>query len=148
MKRRQLSKAQLLPLPADYQRRMQLRHHLALASLRAGQASPEQLALLLSTIQIAYLLRAPSQAGTAREADQALFSRAERTLEQCYARLSEGAPVLLHEHERGDLERIVTDYDARLVALPAHRYADAQAELHHHVFTGRSPIPAQRSQAA
>ncbi|WP_186091996.1 hypothetical protein [Burkholderia gladioli] len=147
MKRRQLSKAQLLPLPADYQRRMQLRHHLALASLRAGQASPEQLALLLSTIQIAYLLRAPA-AGTAREADEALFQRAEQALERCYARLSEGAPVLLHEHERGDLERIVTDYDARLVALPAHRYADAQAELHHHVFTGRSPIPAQRSQAA
>lgn len=147
MKRRQLSKAQLLPLPADYQRRMQLRHHLALASLRAGQASPEQLALLLSTIQLAYLLRAPA-GGTAREADEALFQRAEQTLERCYARLSEGVPVLLLEHERGDLERIVTGYDARLAALPAHRYADAQAELHHHVFTGRSPIPAQRSQAA
>lgn len=150
MKRRQLNKAQLLPLAADYQRRVQLRHHLALAALRDARATPEQMALLLSTVQIAFLLRAPAARDLLHDAphDDAaggdgldLYRRAEQALERCYARLGGGTPIALRDDERSDLERLVTAYDARLAGLPSHRYADAQAELHHYVFTGRSPIP-------
>ncbi|MCM2551675.1 hypothetical protein [Burkholderia glumae] len=144
MKRRQLNKAQLLPLAPDYQRRVQLRHHLALAALREARATPEQLALLLSTVQIAYLLRAPAVRDQLQEGAHDgldLYRRAEQALERCYARLGGGAPIALRDDERSDLERLVTAYDARLAGLPSHRYVDAQAELHHYVFTGRSPIP-------
>ncbi|WP_304993610.1 hypothetical protein [Burkholderia plantarii] len=151
MKRRQLNKAQLLPLAPDYQRRVQLRHHLALAALRDARATPEQMALLLSTVQIAYLLRAPAARdllhddgpgeGAASGDGLDLYRRAEQALERCYARLGGGAPIALRDDERSDLERLVTAYDARLAGLPSHRYADAQVELHHYVFTGRSPIP-------
>ncbi|MEX3526353.1 MAG: hypothetical protein VB143_02435 [Burkholderia sp.] len=93
-------------------------------------------------MQLAYLLRAPDQDDPDR------FRRAELTLEQCHARLNAGAPILLPEPERGDLELVLTDYDTRLAALPSHRYVDARAELHHQVFAGRSPIPARRPLAA
>ncbi|MBN3726323.1 hypothetical protein G3N92_19250 [Burkholderia sp. Ac-20379] len=161
-----MNRSQLLPLPADYLRRVRLRHHIALASLRGAQAAPEQLALLLSTVQIAYLLRSPAaaalaalQAAEAAEAvamgegggacdprdigdEAAPYRRAERAIEQCYVRLSDGAADLLHDDERRELERLMTAFDARLATLPTQRYLDAQAELHHYVFTGRSPIPA------
>lgn len=154
IKRRPLSRSQLLPLPAEYLRRVRLRHHIALASLRGAQAAPEQLALLLSTVQIAYLLRSPAAAraaavqaaeagGTSGIDDEAApYRRAERAIEQCYLRLSDGAADLLRDDERSELERLMTAFDARLATLPSQRYLDAQAELHHYVFTGRSPIPA------
>ncbi|GAB7537619.1 hypothetical protein [Burkholderia sp. 3C] len=160
MKRRPLNRSQLLPLPAEALRRVRLRHHLALASLRGAQAAPEQLALLLSTVQIAYLLRSPAAGraarAAARQADEAgdgwdaceiddeaaPYRRAERALEQCYLRLRGGAAELLRDDERRELERLMTAFDARLATLPSQRYLDAQAELHHYVFTGRSPIPA------
>ncbi|MEK6421305.1 MAG: hypothetical protein V4801_17055 [Burkholderia gladioli] len=165
-KRRPLSRSQLLPLPAEYLRRVRLRHHIALASLRGTQVAPEQLALLLSTVQIAYLLRSPAAAALAAlqaaeaaaeaiamgegggcdpgeiDDEAAPYRRAERTIEQCYARLNDGVADLLSDDERRELERLMTAFDARLATLPTQRYLDAQAELHHYVFAGRSPIPA------
>lgn len=156
IKRRSMSRSQLLPLPAEYLRRVRLRHHLALASLRGAQAAPEQLALLLGTVQIAYLLRSPAAARAALLAaetgdgcdsnaigdEAAPYRRAEQALERCYLRLSDGGADLLRDDERRELERLMTAFDARLATLPSQRYLDAQAELHHYVFTGRSPIPA------
>ncbi len=170
IKRRPMNKSQLLPLPAEYLRRVQLRHHIALAALNGRHAAAEQLALLLSTVQIAYLLRVPRMARALAEAeslaaasfdaleagadaidvsgtgpganDAEPYRRAEQAIEQCYARLGGGSGDLLSADERLDLERLMTAFDARLATLPTQRYLDAQAELHHYVFTGRSPIPA------
>ncbi|RQX90168.1 hypothetical protein [Burkholderia stagnalis] len=133
--RRPLSKAQLLPLPADQVRRLSLKHHLALAVLRDGRGDVEAIVTLLNVLYLAYFL------GGSRDPDR--YRRAEVALDQCVVRAERGEPWSLTSDERATLAQLVTTHDAQLAAMPAHRYLEAWERVQRVTAPGgRSPIPA------
>lgn len=133
--RRPLAKAQLLPIPAAELRRIQLKHHLALAALRDAHADVAQLATLLNAIYLAYFLD---------PADPAPCRRAEAAIHDCIDRAERGGPSVLTDHERAAVEHVLARLDAQLPAVPMHRYVAAFEQLQR-VTTAdaiASPIPA------
>ncbi|OXJ06666.1 hypothetical protein [Burkholderia sp. HI2500] len=132
--RRPLTRAQLLPLPPAELRRIQLKHHVALAALRAENADAAQLATLLNAIYLAYFLD---------PADPASCRRAESAVNQCATRADQGEPWALTDLERAAIEHVLTRLDAQLAAVPMHRYLAAFEQLQR-VTTAdaiASPIP-------
>ncbi|RQS03222.1 hypothetical protein DIE07_32320 [Burkholderia sp. Bp9002] len=133
--RRPLSKAQLLPLPADQVRRLSLKHHLALAVLRDGRGDVEAIVTLLNVLYLAYFL------GDSCDPDR--YRRAEAALNQCVARAERGEPWSLIDDERTVLEQLVVTHDAQLAVTPVHRYLAAWERVARVTAPGgRSPIPA------
>ncbi|OJB06923.1 hypothetical protein BGV52_21795 [Burkholderia ubonensis] len=134
--RKPLTKAQLLPLPAEQVRKLSLKHHLALAALRSSRGDVDAIVTLLNVLHLAYFLRAGDDA----EVD--CYRRAEAALNACVARVEHGAPWSLMGDERTSLEQLVTMHDAQLAAVPAHRYLEATDRVHRVTAPGRrSPIP-------
>ncbi|MBN3786127.1 hypothetical protein [Burkholderia sp. Ac-20353] len=117
--RRPLTKAQLLPLPADQVRRLSLKHHLALAVLRDGRGDLEAIGTLLNVLYLAYFLHG------ADDPDSACYRLAEAALDQCVARAERGASWTVTAGERAALEPLVLIHDGQLAAVPLHRYLDA-----------------------
>lgn len=133
--RRPLTRAQLLPIPAAELRRIQLKHHLALAALRDAHADVAQLATLLNAIYLAYFLD---------PADPAPYRRAETALQDCADRAARGEPGALTDLERAAVEHVLARLDVQLAAVPMHRYVAAFERLQR-VTTADSvvsPIPA------
>ncbi|ONC38154.1 hypothetical protein AQ914_21710 [Burkholderia pseudomallei] len=94
--RKSLTRQQLLPLPADQVRRLQLKHHSALAALIAGRADVAQLGALVSTLDLTHALSDFTKPDPPR-----------------------------HHAARGALEHVLLIHDAQLAAVPRHRYLDA-----------------------
>ncbi|RQP98864.1 hypothetical protein [Burkholderia stagnalis] len=133
--RKPLTKAQLLPLPADQVRRLSLKHHLALAVLRDGRGDFDAIATLVNTLYLAYFL------GAVGDAELAGFRRAETALNQCVARAERGEPWSLPDDARTVLEQLVVTHDAQLAAVPLHRYLAAWERVARVTAPGgRSPI--------
>ncbi|QMI49897.1 hypothetical protein [Burkholderia sp. MBR-1] len=137
-RRRPLTKAQLLPMPASQVRRLQLKHHVALATLRTGHGDVAQLGTLITVVQVTYLLDVRS--GTPSSVnDVSFYRRAECALERCVARAKAGAPIALTDDERAAIEPVLALHDSQLAAMPTHRYLDAWEELQR-LGPTRSPI--------
>ncbi|MBN3815852.1 hypothetical protein G3N57_04185, partial [Paraburkholderia sp. Se-20369] len=117
--RRPLSKAQLLPLPADQVRRLSLKHHLALAALHASRGDVAAIVTLLNVLYLAYFLRAVG------DVELDCYRDAEAALNACVARAERGEPWSLTSDERASLAQLVVTHDAQLAAVPAHRYLEA-----------------------
>ncbi|WP_080422578.1 hypothetical protein [Burkholderia ubonensis] len=117
LRRRPLTKAQLLPLPADQVRRLSLKHHCALAALCAGCGGVEAIATLSNMLALAFYLRANDDAERYRCADIALT--------HCIARAERGEPWTLTDAERTALETLLLVHDEQLAAVPVHRYLEA-----------------------
>lgn len=133
--RRPLTKAQLLPLPSAELRRIQLKHHLALAALRNAHADVAQLATLLNAIYLAYFLD-PENPAPCR--------RAEAAIDDCVGRAERGGSSALTDLERAAVEHALARLDAQMAAVPMHRYLAAFDRLQR-VSTAdaiASPIPA------
>lgn len=118
IRRRPLSKAELLPLPADKLRGLSLEHHLALAVARTGQGEPGQLGCLMRVLYVAFLLRDL----TPDQGDNALFRRSEAALNRCLARATDGKPWALPPEESPPVEWLVALHDRQLATVPVHRY--------------------------
>ncbi|WP_423383715.1 hypothetical protein [Burkholderia sp. LMG 32019] len=132
--RRPLTKAQLLPIPAAELRRIQLKHHVALAALRDAHDDVAQLATLLNAIYLAYFLD---------PIDPGPFRRAEAALQDCADRAERGESSALTDLERVAVEHVLGHLDAQLAAVPMHRYVAAFERLQR-VTTAdaiASPIP-------
>ncbi|MGU7844012.1 hypothetical protein ACV22V_31695 [Burkholderia sp. AW33-5] len=133
--RRPLTKAQLLPLPAAELRRIQLKHHLALAALRDAHADVAQLATLLNAIYLAYFLD---------PVNPAPCRRAEAAIHDCVERAERGEPSALTDLERAAVEHALARLDAQLAAVPMHHYVAAFERLQRVSAADAiaSPIPA------
>lgn len=132
--RRPLTRAQLLPIPAAELRRIQLKHHAALAALRDANDDVAQLATLLNAIYLAYFLD-PTEPGP--------YRRAETGLQDCAGRAARGESGALTDLERAAVEHVLARLDAQLAAVPMHRYVAAFERLQR-VTTAEtvvSPIP-------
>ncbi|WP_420213443.1 hypothetical protein ACN8ZM_40230 (plasmid) [Burkholderia aenigmatica] len=92
-----MTRAQLLPLPPAELRRIQLKHHVALAALRGGQADVAQLATLMNAIYLTYFLD---------RTDPAPPRRAEAAVNQCVARAERGEPWAVTDLERAAIEQL------------------------------------------
>jgi hypothetical protein len=135
--RRPLTKAILLPLATDHLRRLQLKHHLALAALRDGHGGVEPLGTLLNVLYLAFHLR--DIAGDAEIA----FYRGVEVILDVYTARAESDDWMLLDAERGALEQLLVVHDAQLAAVPMHRYLDAWEKVNRFAqAAGRSPIPA------
>ncbi|WP_175924542.1 hypothetical protein [Burkholderia latens] len=133
--RRPLTRAQLLPIPAAELRRIQLKHHVALAALRDANDDVAQLATLLNAIYLAYFLD-PTEPGP--------YRRAETALQGCADRAERGESGALTDLERAAVEHVLARLDAQLAAVPMHRYVAAFERLQRVTTadTVVSPIPA------
>ncbi|MBJ9672428.1 hypothetical protein I5693_33230 [Burkholderia cenocepacia] len=133
--RRPLTKAQLLPIPAAELRRIQLKHHVALAALRDANDDVAQVATLLNAIYLAYFLD-PAEPGP--------YRRAETALQDCADRAARGESSVLTDLERAAVEYVLAHLDAQLAAVPMHRYIAAFERLQRVTTadTVVSPIPA------
>lgn len=133
--RRPLTRAQLLPIPAAELRRIQLKHHVALAALRNANDDVAQLATLLNATYLAYFLD-PTEPGPCR--------RAEAALQDCADRAARGESGALIDLERAAVEHVLARLDALLAAVPMHRYVAAFERLQRVTTadTVVSPIPA------
>lgn len=132
---RPLTRAQLLPIPAAELRRIQLKHHVALAALRDANDDVAQLATLLNAIYLAYFLDST---------EAALYRRAEAALQDCADRAERGESGALTDLERAAVEHVLARLDAQLAAVPMHRYIAAFERLQRVTTadTVVSPIPA------
>ncbi|WP_234420882.1 hypothetical protein [Burkholderia oklahomensis] len=133
--RRPLTRAQLLPLPIAELRRIQLKHHVALAALRDGQAGAAQLATLLNAIYLAYFLD---------PANPASCRRAEAAIHHCADRAERGEPLALDDLERAAVAHVLARLDTQLAAVPMHYYVAAFERLQCVTTSDAiaSPIPA------
>lgn len=132
--RRPLTRAQLLPIPAAELRRIQLKHHVALAAMRNAHDDVAQLATLLNAIYLAYFLD-PVEPGP--------YRRAEAALQDCADRAVRGESGALTDLERAAVEHVLAHLDAQLAAVPMHRYVAAFERLQRVTTadTVVSPIP-------
>ncbi|KGX17255.1 hypothetical protein Y036_5932 [Burkholderia pseudomallei] len=117
--RKPLTRQQLLPLPADQVRRLQLKHHSALAALIAGRADVAQLGALVSTLDLTHAL------SDFTKPDPTRHHAARGALERIVVQLAGGAPTVPSDDERLALEYVLLIHDAQLAAVPRHRYLDA-----------------------
>lgn len=133
--RRPLTKAQLLPIPTAELRRIQLKHHVALAALRDANDDVAQLATLFNAIYLAYFLD---------PIDPGPYRQAEAALQDCADRAERGEPSTLTDLERAAVEHVLARLDAQLAAVPMHRYVAAFEQLQRITTVDAivSPIPA------
>ncbi|MGI0504872.1 hypothetical protein ABY44_17575 [Burkholderia sp. ZZQ-2] len=123
VRRRPLTKAQLLPLPVDQVRRLSLKHHLALALLCGGSGDIESIATLSNMLALAFYLRSDGEAELYRSADFAL--------NQCIERAERGGKWTFTDAERTALEALLRVHDKQLAAVPVHRYLEALEQVQH-----------------
>ncbi|WP_175891590.1 hypothetical protein [Burkholderia cepacia] len=138
--RRALTKEQLLSLPTEKVRALSLEHHMALATVRSGHGSHDQVVGLLRVIYMAFYLRGETVAGI----DADLYRQAEMALDACIARAERGEKWLLLDREAVAIERVLVAHDAQLAAVPMYRYVSAWERLERFIVDtkqSRSPIP-------
>lgn len=138
-RRRPLTKADLLPLPAANVRALSLEHHLALSVVRNGQGTVDQLACLARTTYFVFYMRDMIPHGV----DLNMLRQAETVLERWFAQLEHDKSVELNPDELRTFEAIIALHDAQLTITPAHRYRDAWERVRGYFLSGKitSPIP-------
>ncbi|RQS16708.1 hypothetical protein DIE06_20275 [Burkholderia sp. Bp8998] len=127
----------LLPLPAVEARHLSLKHHVALASLRAGRADVDAIATVMNVVYLAFFLR------DANDRDVSPYRAAEAALNAIVERVRRAQAGEPNDDERAALERIVVQHDMQMATLPKYRLIDAWSRLTRIVQdVGPSPIPA------
>lgn len=121
-----LTKPMLLPLPTPQVRALSLETHMALALLRSGTGSFDQMLCLLRAVYMAFFLRGQREP----DADLDLYRRADDALAECNARVERGEPWRLLDDEAAAVERVLIAYDAQLAAASKYRYRQAWERLH------------------
>lgn len=114
---RTLSKAQLLPLPPVHVRRLSLKNHCALASLRDGHGNVDGIATLSNVLELAFQL--------CDDKDVTPYRQAQVALNACVERAGRGGAWSVTDAERMALEALVVAHDTQLASVPVHRYLDA-----------------------
>ncbi|CAB3771580.1 MULTISPECIES: hypothetical protein [Burkholderia] len=121
IKRKPLTKAQLLPLSNANVRTLSLEAHVALAAVRSGQGGAIQVGHLARTVYVTFFLLD----STAEGMDVELFQRAESVVDQCIERASSLGKWFVPEEDLALFERLLKLYDAQLEAVPAYRFSEA-----------------------
>ncbi|WP_404842976.1 MULTISPECIES: hypothetical protein [Burkholderia cepacia complex] len=133
------TKAALLPLSTEKVRSLSLENHLALATIRSGWGSLDQICCLLRVVYLAFYMRG----GSADDVTLEPYRNAENVLDACIARMESGGKCLLLEAEMGVTERILVLHDEQLATVSKTQYLEAWEKLQRFVASGRrSPIPA------
>lgn len=116
----------VLPTAAARVRCTSLKSHLALAVLRDGRDTIEQLATMLKAVFVAYFLCdcRPDDITPYTDAE------AEAALNRCIRRAERGEPLTPDAGEATLLERVIAIHDAQLASVPARRYLSAWEQLH------------------
>lgn len=139
VRRRPLSKTELLPLPTDKVRALSLEHHLALSVMRTGKGDAYQIIGLARVVYLAFFMRDITPDG----ADLAPLRQAEAALARCLDDVERGEPCALRDDESKSIEAIMALHDAQLAAAPLHRYRNAWERVQRYLVVGdvSSPIP-------
>lgn len=124
-KRRQLSKADLLPLPVSHVRAVSLRSHVALQSLRNAQANVEHVADLLKTVYLCYLLNADSLASDGLET----LVEAESALKRALDSIVHGETTALSRDEGLVLVAVLEEADRLMTRTPKAHWNHAHTLL-------------------
>ncbi|MFM0758127.1 hypothetical protein [Paraburkholderia strydomiana] len=142
VRKKPLSKAMLLPMPAADARAISLENHLALVAMRNGNGNVD---LMLGLFKIVYMACLLYEAIHGRgELD--LFRDAEGVLTRSMARAKRDEAWCIPAEEAVALEKIVTLYDQYLATLPAHRFVHARGRLHRFIASKAiSPIAYERT---
>jgi hypothetical protein len=120
-RRKPRTREQLLPLSPSAVRALSLEHHMALSAVRGGHGSVDIVAILVRSINLAYLMDSAASKG----GDAALFRDAERAVNCCIARIEAGNASSLTSDESAAIERVLALYDEQLASYPAFHYGDA-----------------------
>ncbi|AOJ64752.1 hypothetical protein WJ32_19000 (plasmid) [Burkholderia ubonensis] len=127
----------LLPISTATVQSLSLENHIALATIRTGRGSLDQVCCLLRVIYLAYLMRSETATG----ADVEPYRRAEAALDACIKRIKHDEPCLLLKQEQTVIERVLVLHDEQLAAVPKFRYLDACDRLQRYIGSERfSPI--------
>ncbi|WP_063800663.1 hypothetical protein [Burkholderia cepacia] len=133
-----LSKDMLLPLSAAVARKKCLEHHLALASLQAGNGTPDALSKVFQTIYLAYFVHE----ATVGRHDLDQFRAAEAAVVDCaVAGKKTGIFEIPATTSRAAVEHVLLMHDQQLASVPAHVIASAHVRLAQFVVAEKlSPI--------
>ncbi|WP_260444775.1 hypothetical protein [Burkholderia sp. Bp8986] len=113
----------MLPLPVAKVRAISLEHHLALAALRCGHGSVEQMSVLLKVVYQVHFM-------------------ADAALRCCGLRGDHEGCWTLPAADHAALAQVLVLRDGQLGSLPAFRYTDAWAQIHAFLASDAlSPLP-------
>ncbi|KVG35087.1 hypothetical protein WK72_21555 [Burkholderia ubonensis] len=132
-----MTKDMLLPLSAVVARKKSLAHHLALASLHAGNGTPDALSKVFQTIYLAYFVH---EATVGRHnLDQ--FRMAEAAVVDCAVAGKKTGIFEIPAADRAAVEHVLLMHDQQLTNVPAHVIATAHVRLAQFITTEKlSPI--------
>jgi hypothetical protein len=129
----------LLPLPAAKVRSFSLENHLALAAMRSGKGSVDQMSCLLKTVYLAYFLRDAVQL----DSDIDSFRLCENALEVSAANAQVGRGWTLPDSTHEVLATVLALHDQQLLLVSAHQFSAAWRRLQRFLDSDtRSPLPA------
>lgn len=141
MKRKPLTRKELLPMPAEKVRGLSLEGHIALSVLRSGRGNVVLIGHLAKVNYLSYLMRDVTSVG----ADIEQFRVAEVLIENCIIHAVRNERWALREEEYSIIEQVLLLFDMQLAVAPAYRYADAWRKLMYVVVkNGRTPIEGSR----
>ncbi|WP_204356226.1 hypothetical protein [Burkholderia sp. JP2-270] len=139
--RRPRSKAELLPLPAAHVRSISLENHLALATIRSGQGTPETMIALLRVLYLGYFLVEPDVSDT----DLELFLGAESVLQQSIDSAASGQEWNVPNERLSMIEQLLLKMDVLVASVPKYRYVQAWDKLGRFANSPKySPLPGSR----
>ena len=120
-----MTRDMLLPLPATMSRRRSLEHHLALATLRAGNCNVELIGRLFRAVYLAYFVHEALNG----HSYLAPFRIAEAALHAIAARIKAGGDWSLSEADGRALEHVLSLHDEHLSTIASRRIAQADEQL-------------------
>ncbi|MCA7954174.1 hypothetical protein LGM43_28285 [Burkholderia seminalis] len=139
--RRPRSKAELLPLPAAHARAISLENHLALATIRSGQGTPETMIALLRVLYLGYFLVEPDVS----DSDLALFLEAESVLQLSIDTAATGREWKLPDDSLVPIEQLLLRMDSLVASVSKYRYIQGWDRLGRFATSAEcSPLPGSR----
>ncbi|MXN77778.1 hypothetical protein GR157_23910 [Burkholderia sp. 4701] len=119
-------------------RDISLESHLALATMRAGHGTSDNMIALLRVLYLAYFIVEP----TVAEGDLALFLHAEAALQQSIEAAGQGRAWQVSDDGLELIERLLLRADAIVGSVPKYRYLEAWDRLSCFArSTAPSPLP-------
>ncbi|WP_155637435.1 hypothetical protein [Burkholderia cepacia] len=115
----------LLPLSVAVARKKCLEHHLALASLQAGNGTPDALSKVFQTIYLAYFVHE----ATVGRHDLDQFRAAEAAVVDCAVAGKKAGVFEIPAASRAAVEHPLLMHDRQLASVPAHVIATAHVRL-------------------
>ena len=123
--RRTLTKAMLLPPPAESARAVSLRNHLTLAACRGGAGNTELLGELFVVSSLSWFLR---EAGYG-DAPDSLYVEIQDALERCVILNATDMNWRIDELDAEVLCKLLACYDRQFVATPLHLIEGAKRQM-------------------